>query len=390
MASRPPPRASVLHRQPSEVEDQLAAAVTAERVITLAGGVPADDLFPAAELDAAMAEVMRDEGAAALQYGYPAGFLPLRAWIAARLTDRGVPTRPEEVLVTSGAQQAIHLLGRLLVPEGAPLCVERPTYVSALQAFDLRRPAYHPVERTARGLDLPASERAFHAGARVLYLVATGHNPTGGVLSPDERRDVLALAERHDAWVLDDDAYGDIVYGPRPAPLRRFGRHLDRVVHVGSFSKVLAPGLRVGWIAGSRALVEEATRVKQAEDLETATLTQRVLARWLLDHDLDAHVSRCIGVYRERRDALVDALARELGRRVPAPEGGFSLLLELGGEARALLPRALEAGVAFEPAAPYFVGEGPTDVARLSFSNVAPAQLREAVRRLASVVTVPA
>ncbi|MFN7145483.1 MAG: PLP-dependent aminotransferase family protein, partial [Myxococcota bacterium] len=259
---------------------------------------------------------------------------------------------------------------------------------SALQAFDLRRPDYHPVSRTAEGLDLAALERAFEAGAKVFYLVATGHNPTGGVLADDERRAVLDLAARHDAWILDDDAYGEVCFGERPAPLRSFGRHLDRVVHLGSFSKVLAPGLRVGWLAGAPALVKEAVRVKSAEDLETATLTQRVLARWLDAHDLDAHVSRCITVYRERRDVLLDALRAALpSLPVATPEGGFSLLLRVpGADARALLPRAMAAGVAFEPALPYFVGGGEPGAIRVSFSNVAPDDLREAVRRLAKVV----
>lgn len=385
------PRAAVVHRQPADVERQLKEAVAARDVLSLAGAVPADDLFPAAEMDEAMARSMREDGAGALQYGWPEGSDRLRAHVAAWLATRGVDVTPAQILVTSGAQQGLHLLGRLLLPEGAPVAVEVPTYVAALQALDLRRPAYRPVPRTAEGIDLDALDAALGEGrARVLYLVASGHNPTGGVLSRAEREAVLEVAERHGAWVIDDDAYGEIRFGERGPPLRSLGRHLDRTLHLGSFSKVLAPGLRVGWIAGPSALIREATRVKAAEDLETATLTQHVLSRWLDDHDLDAHVSRCLPVYRSRRDALVDALRACVGPEVrwAAPDGGFSLLLRLPGEADAvaLLPRALEAGVAFEPAEPYFAEGRARDAVRLSFSNLGEDAIREAVRRLAGVI----
>jgi 2-aminoadipate transaminase len=414
------PRADVWHRQPAEVERQLKAAVSTGNVITLAGGVPADDLFPSAEMDEAMASVMRDDGAAALQYGWPEGHDRLREHIAAWLATEGVVVAPEHILVTSGAQQGLDLLGRLLVPEGAPLAVETPTYTSALQAFDLRKPAWRVVPRTVRGLDLEALADAFgRGGARVLYLVSTGHNPTGGVLSEAERLEVLRLAEAHDAWVIDDDAYGSIHFasGPdtsagdtsdsdtsasdtlggdtpardtsRPSPLRAFGRHLDRVAHLGSFSKVLAPGLRIGFVAGPPALIRELTRLKQAQDLETATLTQRVLARWLDQHPLERHIERCISVYQRRRDVLVDAVHAAFPRaRWEAPAGGFSLLLHLPDQldARALLPDVMRAGMAYEPADPYFVHGGEPSAVRLSFSNVDEYGLRAAVHRLAGVV----
>lgn len=391
------------HRHPADVERQLRGAVAAGNVVTLAGGVPADELFPSVQLDEAMASVMRDDGAAALQYGWPEGHDRLREHIVAWMAAEGVEVSPEAVLVTSGAQQGLHLLGRLLVPEGAPLAVETPTYASALQAFDLRQPAWRAVPRTASGLDLGCLADAFErGGARVLYLVATGHNPTGGVLTEGERLEVLRLAERHDAWVIDDDAYGSIHFArcgrgasgapgtpKRPSPLRAFGRHLDRIVHLGSFSKVLAPGLRIGFIAGPASLIREATHLKQALDLETATLTQRVLARWLDVHPLDQHIARCITVYQRRRDVLLDAIHATFphARREP-PDGGFSLLLHLPDrlDARALLPEAIRAGMAFEPADPYFVHGGEPSAVRLSFSNVDEYGIRLAIHRLAGVV----
>lgn len=246
------------HRHLPEVERALARALVEPGVVTLAGGVPADDLFPEQSMAAAMERTLAEEGARALQYGFPKGLERLRATVAARLAARGVPVDEDRVLITAGAQQALCMLALLLVEPGAPVAVETPTYASALQAFDLRSPVYEPVPRTPAGLDVDALARAL-ARARVLYVVPTGHNPTGGVLTVPQRREVLDAARRAGAWVVDDDAYGEIALDGAVPPLLALVEPDDRVVHLGSFSKVLAPGLRVGFLAGPRALVERAT-----------------------------------------------------------------------------------------------------------------------------------
>jgi 2-aminoadipate transaminase len=382
----PEPHAGVVHRQPDAVVEQLKTAAADDTVVSLGGALPAEELFPTAELERAMAETMRADPAGALQYGWPEGSDGLRAHVVRWMEARGITVGEDEVLVTHGAQQALHLLGRLLVAEGDAVAVETPTYSAALQSFDLRSPRFLAVPRTAAGIDLPALERAFAEGARVLYLVASGHNPTGGVLTRAEREAVLDLAERHDAWVLDDDAYGAIVFDGAEPPLRSFGRHLDRVVHLGSFSKVLAPGLRVGWLAGPKDIVHEATLLKEAQDLETASLSQRVLAAWLDANSLDAHVERCLPVYRARRDAVVAALAAEMPEGVSweEPRGGFSVLVRLpaGTDPERVLSRAIEEGVLVEPAGPYFASRAAEPALRLSYSNVPERRIAVGVRRL--------
>ena len=385
------PRADVVHCQPPPVDDQLRESCEDPEVVSLAGGVPADELFPAQQIEAALADSLQKDAARVLQYGWPGGLDRLRAQISAGMMRREIEIEDDQILITSGAQQALSLLGHLLLPMGAAMAVETPTYVSALQAFDLRKPVYRTVPRTAGGIDLAALDRALgEGGARVLYLVASGHNPTGGVLSQLERRSVLACAQRHDAWVIDDDAYGQIQYGRIEQPLLALGQHRARTVHVGSFSKVLAPGLRVGWIAGPADLIREASRVKQAWDLETATLNQRVLSAWLDAHSLDEHIARCVAIYHIRRDAMVQALAAHLPpeARWEVPQGGFSLLLQLPAplEATSLLPKAVGQGVAFEPAAPYFVDQANHGAVRLSFANVCAPSLRHAVERLGEVI----
>jgi 2-aminoadipate transaminase len=368
--------AEVRHRQPQAVTDQLAAAAADPSIISLAGAMPADELFPIASMRTALEKVMQSEPDKALQYGWPEGKERLLRHI-------GSPS-----IITNGAQEALHLVGRALIPDGALVAVEVPTYSSALQSFDLRRAQYRAVPRTTAGLDLDALEDAFRAGARVFYLVASGHNPTGGVLDVEAHRAILSLAESVGAWIIDDQAYGAIVYGEAPPPLRSHGRHLDRIVEIGSFSKVLAPGLRVGWLTGPESLVEEATILKSAIDLETAGFTQLVLAHWLETCSIEEHLAQCMPVYRRRRDALVEALTNEMPEEVTwaRPQGGFSALVTADVDAAAILPRAIEAGVLVEPAAPYYATGPVPGAIRLSFSNVSEDRIGDGVRRLARVL----
>ncbi len=368
----------VLHRQPQAVADQLEAAAKDGSIISLAAAMPADELFPIASMRSALEKVMRSEADKALQYGWPEGKERLLRHIG-----------PSSI-VTNGAQEALHLVGRALIGDGGLVAVEVPTYSSALQSFDLRRARYLPVPRTVAGLDLEALEDAFRAGARVFYLVSSGHNPTGGVLDAEAQKAILSLAESAGAWIVDDQAYGAIVYGEAPRPLRSYGRHLDRIVEIGSYSKVLAPGLRVGWLTGPESLVHEATLLKSAIDLETAGFTQLVLAHWLEACSIEEHLAQCLPVYRRRRDALVEALTNEVPEGVSwtRPAGGFSALLTLPQdiEAAAILPRAIEAGVLIEPAAPYYATILVPGAIRLSFSNVSEERIGDGVRRLARVL----
>jgi 2-aminoadipate transaminase len=369
----------VLHRQPQAVANRLEAASKDASIISLAGAMPADELFPVASMKQALEKVMRhSEAHQALQYGWPEGKARLLRHI-------GLPA-----IVTNGAQEALFLVGRALLQEGGLLAVEVPTYASALQSFDLRRAQYLPVPRTTAGLDLEALEDAFRAGARVFYLVASGHNPTGGVLDVAAHQAILSLAEKFDAWIIDDIAYGAIVYGEAPPPLRSHGRHLDRIVEIGSYSKVLAPGLRVGWLAGPAGLVHDATTLKSAIDLETAAFTQLVLAHWLEASSIEEQLALCMPVYRRRRDALVEALTNEMPEEVAwtRPEGGFSALVTAPPEvdAAALVGRCIEAGVLIEPAAPYYATILVPGAMRLSFSNVSEEKIGDGVRRLARVL----
>lgn len=381
------PRAGVYHRLSAALAERFRRGAEDADVASLSGALPADDQFPAASIGRAMRATMADDGLSALQYGWAEGLDPLRDHVSRWMDSLGVDMTAADVLITNGAQQGIHHLARLLVPSGGKLAVEVPTYTAALQCFDLQKPVYVGVDRGRAGLDLDALEAALRGGATVLYLVATGHNPTGGVLPDAERRAVLDLAERWDTWIIDDDAYGMLAYdGVRPPPLRAYGRHLHRIVHLGTYSKVLAPGLRVGWMVGPVDLIRQATILKQAQDLETASLTQGILSRWLDENDLLQHILTVRPVYQHRRDTLISALSALAPPEWTweAPEAGFSLLLRIPADADAFALHALDRGVLVEPASPYFVvAERGAGSVRLSFSNCAPGAIVVAVERLA-------
>ncbi len=370
----------------------MKAAAERDDVISFAGGLPADDLLPTAAISAALERVMAEHGREALQYHWAEGYEPLRGQIVALMRERGVEVGDGELLITHGAQQALDLLARLFLRTGDPLAIESPTYAAALEVFRLQRPQMCPISRAPEGLDLDAMRRVLQdRRPSLMYLSPAGHNPLGDGLSTAAYAAIVEAARKYGCFVIEDDAYGKIQYdGPRP-PLRAHPGAQEVVLHVGSFSKILMPGLRVGWLVAPREVVEQLLQLKGAADLQTSSLSQIALSMYLEDNDLGAHVRRCLEVYRERRDALLAALERELGgalRGWTRPSAGFSVWLELpaGGSAEALLATAVEHGVAFEPGGAYFPEQRPPEWFRLSFSNLKPERICEGVRRLAAAL----
>jgi 2-aminoadipate transaminase len=311
-------------------------------ILSLAGGLPAADAFPVAAVEAATARVLATDAAAALQYGPTEGYGPLRTWIAAH---RGVPA--EHVVVTHGAQQALDLVARTLLAAGDTVALADPAYVGALQVLRAAGARLLAVPTDDGGLDVDALAARLRGGERprLVYSVTDHHNPTGMSLAADRRRALAALADRYGFLLVDDDPYGELRWaGERPPPLR----HLtDRVVTLGSFSKILAPGLRVGYLVAPPALAAEAVIVKQAADLHTSSLNQRLVHEVVgAPGFLDTHVDGLRARYGERAAALADALDHALGGRVrfARPEGGLFLWVTVPEEpdTGALLATALE------------------------------------------------
>jgi 2-aminoadipate transaminase len=365
---------------------EILALTERPGVISFAGGLPAPELFDAAGLRTAYAATLDDAGRT-LQYSTTEGNPDLRAAIAARLTARGLATGADEILVTSGSQQALTLAATVLLEPGDVVLAEEPSYLAALQAFALAGAVVVPVACDDEGLDPDAvAAAAAEHRPRLLYTIPTFQNPTGRSLGIQRRRALAAVAERHGFWLIEDDPYGELRFRGEPLPsLATMPGAEDRTLALSTLSKVAAPGLRIGWVRTPPALRASLVVAKQAADLHSSTIDQAAAAHWLAAVDLDAHVAGLRAAYGERRDALLDGLAAALppGSTHNRPDGGMFVWARLpdGWDAEALLRRALEHAVAFVPGYPFFAGEPDCATLRLSFTTHAPAEIAEGLAR---------
>jgi 2-aminoadipate transaminase len=368
---------------------EILALTEKPGVLSFAGGLPAPELFDRAGLAAAYAAALSPERAGrSLQYSTTEGDPALRRQVADRLTARGLPTDPEDLLVTSGSQQALTLIATVFLEPGDRVLVEDPSYLAALQAFALAGAVPIPVPCDEDGIDPAAVERlvAEHR-PKLLYVVPTFHNPTGRTLSEERRVELAAVLERTGLWTIEDDPYGELRYAGEPStPLAAIPGAAERTLALSTLSKVAAPGLRIGWVRCPPGLRSPLTTAKQAADLHSSTIDQAAAAEWLEHVDLEAHLDRLRTVYRERRDALLDALPGALpeGSTFNRPEGGMFVWARLpeGMDATALLPAAIARHVAYVPGAPFYATTPDARTLRLSFTTHSPDEIREGMERL--------
>jgi DNA-binding transcriptional MocR family regulator len=372
----------------SPVRDLLALLDRPE-VISFAGGLPAPELFDLDGIRGAFDAVLSTPaGRRHLQYAPTEGNRDLRALVAQRMTGRGLPTGADDLLVTTGSQQALTLIATALLDPGAVVAVEEPTYLAALQCFQLAGARVVPVASDDDGIDPDALALVLtRERPTLLYLVPTFANPTGRTLSLERRAAVAELAARHGTWVVEDDPYGELRYrgAAVPALAAQPGAE-DRTLYLGSFSKTASPGMRLGWLRAPGHLMRALTVAKQAADLHTSTIDQAAAAAYLGAVDLDAHVRRLCAAYSERRDAMVTALPDALpaGSTWSDPDGGMFVWARLAGDVDTaqLLRTALEHDVAFVPGAPFFAATPDRATLRLSFTTNTPALITEGMSRL--------
>lgn len=389
-ACAPPPAlaARVRTTAPSAIREILAVT-SRPGMISFAGGLPAPELFDGEGLRAAFDAAFAHSADRALQYSTTEGSPELRATVAARLTRRGLVTGADELLITTGSQQGLGLITTALIEPGDTVLVENPTYLAALQGFTLAGARLVPVPCDDEGIlpdaleELVARERP-----KLLYTVPTFQNPTGRTLPAARRKAVAETAARLGLWLLEDDPYGDLRYEGSDVPwLAAHPGAEDRTALLGSFSKVMAPGLRLGWLRAPAALLRAAVLAKQAADLHTSTVDQLAAAEYLRTADLDAHVTRVRDAYRVRRDALLTGLGSALppGSTWNHPEGGMFIWARLpeGHDATTLLREATARGVAFVPGAPFYAGTPDPRTLRLSFTTHTPEEIQEGLTRLA-------
>jgi 2-aminoadipate transaminase len=356
-------------------------------IISLAGGLPAAETFPVEAMAQATARVLRDAAREALQYAASEGYGPLRDWVAQELAGQGMRVQAGQVLITTGSQQGLDLVGKVLVDPGSAVAVEQPTYLGALQAFAPYEAQFLPLEGDDQGPLPQALRDAAHA--RFAYLLPNFQNPSGRCI-PRERRLALAQAAASAGLPLvEDNPYGDLWYDEAPPPPLAAAAGED-AVYLGSFSKVLAPGLRLGYVVAPSVLYPKLLQAKQAADLHTPSFNQRVVHEVVRDGFLLQHVPTIRHRYRAQRDAMDSALQRWMpgGCRWERPSGGmfFWLSLPAGLDATTLLPEAVAAGVAYVPGAAFYSAAPRVDTLRLSFVTVDTARIEEGVRLLGGVL----
>lgn len=367
-------------------------------MISFAGGLPAPECFPTEALAAAAERVLAQQPIAALQYGPTEGYRPLREFITTLMHRRGLVIPADQILILSGSQQGLDTVGKLLIDPGALVLVEEPTYLGALQAFRPYNPRFLSLPMDEDGLDLAALERVLQSGARprFLYLVSCFQNPTGITLSVERKRALLTLAAAYGLPIVEDDPYGELFYeGTRPPILAAMDAdmhgELRHVLYLSTFSKLLAPGLRVGWVAASKDIVDTFAHAKQGLDLHTGSLAQAVAFEVCRDGLLERHVPTIRATYHARRDTMLAALAQHMpaGVRWTQPAGGMFLWVTLPSQldATILLRASLEQNVAFVPGAPFHANGGGSHTLRLNFSHATPARIVEGIARLARSIT---
>jgi GntR family transcriptional regulator/MocR family aminotransferase len=360
-------------------------------VISFAGGMPDSGLFPTDAFRRALNEAIRGEGEALLQYYPVAGYPPLRRYLSTYLLRFGLEASPDEILIVNGSQQGFDLIARTLIDPGDAVAIEQPTYPRAMQVFRSFGAQLTAVPCDEAGPRPDIFERVLERhGPKLFYCQPTCHNPTGLGMTADTGRRLLAAAVRHQVPIVEDGFDGSLYYGPRPpAPLKAHDTD-GVVIYIGTFSKILFPGLRLGWLVAPPPVLERLQAAKQLADLHTSALIQAAVHRFCERRLLDRHAARVVREYRRRREMLLAALARRMppGTTWTQPMGGFSLFLTLpeGLAATSLLPLALERGVAFTPGDVFYLNGNGARSLRLSFSSVPTGEIERGVQRLAEAV----
>ncbi len=358
-------------------------------IVSLAGGLPSADTFPIEAMREACTKVLRDAPREALQYAASEGYAPLREWVAAHLhQQQGMTVSPEQVLITTGSQQGLDLAAKVLIDSDARVLVETPTYLGALQAFTPYEPNIVAVDSDHEG-PLPEALAAAASGARFAYLLPNFQNPTGHVYTEARRAAVVAAAQAKGLPLLEDNPYGDLWFDAPPPPSLA-SRWPEGVLYLGSFSKVLAPGLRLGYIVAPPPLFPKLLQAKQAADLHTPIFNQRVVYEVIRNGFLDTHVPAIRARYKLHRDAMQASLARHLSgiAQWHTPVGGMFFWLELPAhiDAVALLPKAVDAGMAYVPGAAFYASAPRKNTLRLSFVTSPPEKIEAGVAALAQVL----
>ncbi len=380
----------------SEIRELLKLVETSD-IISLAGGLPAPETFPVEQIKEITKEVLEKHADKALQYGTTKGFTPLRLALARWMEKRyGIPTSKVEIMMVAGSQQALDLAGRVFINPGDLVVVEGPTYLAALQAFKYYDPEFIsiPMDHDGMRVDLLEEKlrelKAQGKKVKFVYTVSTFQNPMGVTMSVDRRKRLVELADEYDFLIIEDSPYTELRYSGDPVPPVKHFDDTGRVIYLGTFSKILAPGFRLGWIAAQPQFIRKMEIAKQSIDLCANTLAQVIAWKYVENGYLDEHIPEIVEFYKPRRDAMLEALEEYMPEGVEwtRPDGGMFIWLTLpeGIDTKMMLEKAVSKGVAYVPGEAFFAHRDVKNTMRLNFTYVPEETIREGVRRLAEVI----
>ncbi|MFA9274167.1 MAG: PLP-dependent aminotransferase family protein [Candidatus Aquirickettsiella gammari] len=373
--------------QSSAIREILKVTMRPE-VISFAGGLPSPETFPVDRMRAAFDKVLLENGKTALQYGTTDGYAPLREFIAKSLSTADCTITADQIMMVSGSQQGLDLLAKVLVDEGSKILVENPSYLGALQAFSVYRPKFVSIEMDENGV-VPASVAAKGEGAKLFYALPNFQNPTGRTLSIERRKELVETCARMGIPLIEDNPYGDLCYSGEPLP-KLLNMNPNGVIYLGSFSKILTPGIRLGYMVAPVPLIRKLEQAKQATDLHTSTLTQMAVYEVIKDGFLDEHIPSIRRFYSAQCDVMLAAMTKHFPEGVTwtRPLGGMFIWATLPAHihSKDLLVDALANNVAFVPGGPFYANEAETNTFRLSFVTVSPEKINEGIEKIGNLI----
>ena len=384
-------------RVPADGTDAVGAILKAAadpKIISFAGGLPAPELFPVEGMKEATDKVYAEHGQQALQYGAAKGVTELRELILKRVKEKeNIDAKLENVMVTTGSEQAIDLVGKAFVNPGDTVLVEEPTYLCALDVFRSYGANFVSVPMDDDGMKMDALEEALkaHPETALVYTVPNFQNPTGRTMPAERRKKFAELAAKYDVPVLEDNPYGDIRFAGEHVPSVKSFDHAGKVFYMSTFSKILAPGFRLGWLVADPKVIEKLTVLKQSADLHTDNLVQYVVTEFFKENDVDAHVKEISDLYGKRKQLMIDGIKKYFPKDVKYtdPEGGMFLWVEVPGvtDTVELFKQCLEHNVAFVPGDPFFAGKPQPGTFRLNYSNMQEDQIEVGLKLLGEALS---
>ncbi|MDO7906633.1 PLP-dependent aminotransferase family protein [Paenibacillus sp. JX-17] len=384
--------ASRVNRVKSSETREILKVTERPEVISFAGGLPAPELFPIQPIQAASNAVLEENGAGSLQYSTTEGYIPLRTVICGRMKSIGIESDINKVLITSGSQQAIDLTGRLFLEEGDTIICESPTYLAAINAFKIYNPSFVEVEMDQDGMIMEELEDQLkkHPETKFIYTIPDFQNPTGRTMSRSRRERMIELANQYDVLIVEDNPYGAVRFaGEAIPPVKHFDTE-GRVIYISTFSKIFAPGLRLGWICADELFIEKYVALKQSVDLHTDSFAQMITFKYMELYDIDAHIETIRAVYKDRCDVMLRCIDEFFPANVAhsVPEGGLFIWVELPKslDSRKVLEECLKNHVAFVPGAPFFPNGKGNHTLRLNYSNMNEDRIVEGMRRIGEVL----